>query len=102
MVGSRFDAEALSAARMADAMVRAARMTWAEVLVEPIPALFARKPLSRDEQLELCLGSEDILNAREARFIATIRRQQRPWSEKQARVVEQIVNKILDEIGGAR
>ena len=107
MVGSRHDPEALSAARMADELVRRAGLTWSQVLLEPpvVPVLSApaRVPrLSRNEQIELCLGFPDILTDWENIFVSSIARQRRPWTNKQIRVLDRIVNKILGEIGGVQ
>jgi hypothetical protein len=99
MLGSAHDGEIAAAGRMAHAMIRGARITWAEVLN---PALPIREPLSRTERLELCLGYEDMLTDWEAQFVAGIRRQRRPWSPKQAGVIAKIAGKILQEIGGGR
>ena len=91
MLGSVHDGEALTAGRRADAMVRAASLSWIDVLIStptPVVVVEDAAEVSDGEMLTACLEAEEraIFNPREAEFVRSIAsqlRRRRRLSEKQ-------------------
>jgi hypothetical protein len=101
MLGSVHDGERSSAAALADKLVRAAGLTWSDVILPIKPAEPARKPRSWDQEpeqddwrdiAEACAECAARLTKWERRFLDTLLGQH--WiSTKQRAVLDRIAEK---------
>jgi hypothetical protein len=113
MIGSNHDGEALNAARLADGLVREARVTWPAVLEPPAPAPSQPRyePFDDDwgetvDALDhfascdaagaFCRRHPDLLSDRELRFLATLPGFRR-LSAKQQDALRGLVTKVAAE-----
>lgn len=99
--GSAHDGEILSAAKMAHRLVKEAKLTWDDVLLdgvqitapEPEPA-----PMSDKEKVGFCLEREDFLREKEIDFLKSIQERLmfygKELTEKQARWLYSIYERL--------
>lgn len=100
MTGSNSDAEALSAARLADRLVREAGATWSDVVVPPAtPApqlsVLAAWPARWRGALQICLHARAVLSDRERTFVANLTGYQQRPSPRQLDWLRAIVERVL-------
>jgi hypothetical protein len=98
LLGSHHAGERDAAARMAHAMVREARTTWAAVLKQP-PALLPVSARyegieSEDDAILYALARRDRLTAWEAAFTRSLAGQSYSLSPKQRAVLDRLVLKL--------
>ena len=99
MLGSDYDGEIAAAGRRANQMIKAAGLTWGEVIAPPAlppprPARRWRRPVSPSDTAALCLQWRDeALTDWEADFCRSIVGRRRV-SEKQAAVLARVVAKV--------
>ncbi len=100
LFGSDHDGERATAAAMADRLIRAAGLTWADVIAPraaPAPALAApREAASGDWRAvaTACRQRHDLLTAWESKFLASLIGHRRPTA-KQLSVLSNIAAKVF-------
>ena len=93
LLGSAYDGEVAAAGRAADALVRAAGLTWSEIFE---PAL-ARSPpsfASDAATIEFCIEWPEALTEWEWNFVWSLRKQSRPLTGKQRDVLIRLADKV--------
>jgi hypothetical protein len=93
MLGSDHDGEVAAAGRHADALVRRAGLTWADVVSDRQPALYDGCSSSA-EQISFCLRNRDGLSQWEIQFLLSLHRQSYELTERQRSVLAGIVAKV--------
>ena len=93
MLGSDHDGEVVSAGRHADALVRRAGLTWADVVSDRQRALYDRS-FSSVEEISFCLRNRDGLSQWEIQFLLSLHRQSYELTERQRGVLAGIVAKV--------
>lgn len=90
LLGSHHDGEVISAARIANEIVRVAGTTWHKVLAPP-PTLPEPK---YEIACKFCLTWPEAINDWERRFLSSILVRRHPLSEKQSKVLARIVERV--------
>lgn len=88
--GSSFDGERANAARMADELIRAHGLTWADVLQAP-------RPLHRGTDREAairCLACPQVLSDWETNFLRSLLGRRRGLTRKQSKILDEIYEKV--------
>jgi hypothetical protein len=101
MLGSAYDGEIAAAGRRANAMVKDAGLTWAEVITPTAPkpeqphrpSRRWHRPTSPSDTAALCLQWPEVLDDWETDFCRSIAAQ-RQISAKQAAVLAKIIGKV--------
>jgi hypothetical protein len=99
-MGSSFDAEVLTAAKLANRMVRDAGMTWPEVLAvqadpeKPVD-VFADWPARWQGAIALCQRSAGLTKDWDRQFVATLACYQHRPSDKQLAILREVTERVL-------
>ena len=99
MVGSVHDGEALTAARMADKLVRDAGMTWSQVVASTATVAWI-EPVTVAGACDACLRSVVAWSYREAGFLMQLPRFQSP-SPKQLDWLADLLDRARSAVGAA-
>jgi hypothetical protein len=86
MLNSPFEGERANAGKMADELLRARGLRWADVLNGKIP----HAAVSHKSKLDEVLSRPDALSAWELKFCRSLRSWRRHLTEKQARKLDEI------------
>ena len=98
LIGSEHDGEALTAARAADRLVRGAALTWFDIVT---PQHSTTASASDDEIIRSCLGSSELLNDWEARFVRSVRSQGYRMTPRQRATLERIADRVCRQARAA-
>lgn len=96
MLGSDHDGEVLAAARQAERLRRAARLTWPELIAgtpTPDPASDS-EPLDWRDAVTLCRAYPDRLTSWEAAFVENVAGYRSPPSARQQQILDRLVAKV--------
>jgi len=98
LLGSHHDGEVVSAARMANQMVRTAGVTWHQLLDAKVPVPGAEPDVAalKDSIVSACLSRPDLLTDWELDFLISLRRF-RQLSPKQSQILGRIFSKVRTE-----
>jgi hypothetical protein len=98
LLGSAHDGEVLSAARMANTLVRSAGVTWHQLLDPKVPVPGAELDVAawKDSIVSACLSRPDLLTDWELDFLISLRRF-RQLSPKQSQILGRIFSKVRTE-----
>ncbi len=95
MLGSAHDGEIAAAGRAADAIVRAAGLTWQEVLApDGLRKVVPVRGITVNDLIETCLESEQALTGWESGFVWSLKPQRYPLSQKQLATLTEIFEKV--------
>ena len=97
LLSSDFAGERAEAGRKADLLVRQSGLTWADVLLPVAPELSAREIETIEDALDLCQSYADRLTRLERQFTASLARQRSAVSDKQMKILLQILAKCRDD-----
>lgn len=91
LLGSDHDGERANAAAAADRLVRAAGLTWRDLILPELPQS-VRRPAVKDA-LAFVLARQSLLTAWERKFCVSLYTQHSAATDKQAAILAQIVEK---------
>jgi hypothetical protein len=97
MLGSDFDGEIINAARLANRLIREAKVSWAQILhppASPAPTAATQRRSWRTVARE-CVERELEITGWEREFLSSVLRQQRTWpSVKQAQILKRLAERL--------